>query len=353
MTGQHLASPKRAPKSAQIKGWQVLTATIALLWIYRTTAKDLEPGSFNWPIWTVWFFLTVVFRIRGQNAGLSVFSASHVLARSAAGAAVLMAISSISILRDGLMSATPLIMLLTSTIGLYIVSGLVTLKRKPQHLTINGKKQSLEHWLDTWLPLGMGTVLVRDLRVISFAFWPGRQPAAQPTACSRAFTNHFEARPVLIALLAIALVELSVVHILLSSLSSWIVIAHLAFGALFVLYLIGIIRSFTSLPTIVEDGLLHVRMSVFFEAITPVSNICAVSRINSMPAQGAELVANGAIFVAPNILIELKNEIEVERMFKPKHLARFIAIYVDEPATFIVSTALRCPKSQHGDLAPS
>ncbi|MFN3620217.1 hypothetical protein [Sphingorhabdus sp.] len=339
MSRQNIDPPIKMPGLAKIRGWQLLLATFALLWIYRTTAKNLETDAINWPAWTVWFLLTILYRMRASNADCGPFPASHMLARSSAGAAILVSISSISIIRDGSISAEPPILLLSCTMGLYIISGLATLKRISRYQPLDCEKQSFSTWLNVWLPSGLGAVLVRDLRIIAFAFSPRRRRIEHNDEYSTVFTNHFVARPMLIALLAISLVELAVVHILLRSLSPWIVFAHLAFGAFFVLYLMGIIRSFANMPTTIEDGLLRVRMSVFFEAVSPVSNICAISRINTMPSQSAEIVANGAIFVAPNILIELTNEVEVERMFKPKHRARFIAIYVDDPSTFIASTS--------------
>ena len=138
----------------------------------------------------------------------------------------------------------------------------------------------------------------------------------------------------LFALLALATVELAVGHILLRGRPDWVVIAHLAIGLFLVVYVIGIIRSFTSLPTTIDNGLLHVRMSVAFDARTELSNIHSISRIASLPDDDTGQLANAAIFVAPNMLIRLNDPVKTCRLFKRPAMARSIALYVDDPIAF-------------------
>jgi hypothetical protein len=323
-----------------LKGWQVVITTLGLLWIYRSTLAQSWDYPFNWPAWLTWFFLIVVFKLRVSHAVYPAFSTVHTFARASAGAVLLVALSSVSILQSGTVSALSLFILITLAISFYFTSSLVISFRAPQP-GVNGiERPSFAQSLDVWLPIGLGTVLMRDLRIIRFALWPARRLQSDVKKTGPAmFSNHFVARPMLMALLAIAAVELAVGHILLRSLSPWISFTHLAFGGFFVFYVIGIIRSFTALPTMMECGLLRVRMSVFFDAVTPVSNIRAVSRIATMPNAGDDNIANAAILVPPNILIELLTEIEVVRLFKPRMSAKSIALYVDDPELLIVAVS--------------
>jgi hypothetical protein len=325
----------KVSRPMSLKGWHVVIATFGVLWIYRSTSGIASNNAFNWAAWLTWLSLTVIFNFRSAGAVGHGFSAAHNFARASAGAAMLVALSNISILQDGTVSALSVMILIALAISVYFVSGLVTSLRPLAEGLEDTRERSLAEALDIWLPVGLGSVVVRDLRIIRFAIWPARRPQSGDGTSPMLFSNHFVARPILIALLAIAVVELAVGHILLRSLLPWISVVHLAFGAFFILYVVGIIRSFTALPTKVEGGVLRIRMSVFFDAATPISNIRAVTRISSMPADESGSIANAAIVVAPNLLVELIASVQVDRLFKGTKSARAIALYVDDPEEFM------------------
>ncbi|MGH6616342.1 hypothetical protein [Sphingomonas sp.] len=194
---------------------------------------------------------------------------------------------------------------------------------------------SLYQYLDVFLPIGFGAIVLRELRIIMYAFRPGRDNAQQLKMATSVFSNHFVARPVLISLFCLALVELVIGNLLVRLLPPWVAVLHAGIGLFFLIYVMGLIRSFTSLPTMIVGGALHMRMTVLFDAVTPVGNVRAVSLIHSMPV--APNIANGAIIVAPNVLVEFHYPISVNRMFKPQSFAEAIAIYVDKPATFMAT----------------
>lgn len=318
-----------------LKGWQVIVATLGIVWLYRATQGAPSNYVLNWPGWLAWLLLTGILKSKAIRASNTEFPAVHNFARASAGAATLVALSSISLVQQRTASAWSLFILFTVTLGFYLVSCLVTGSRISKLAHDNNKGRSFTQSLDIWLPIGLAAVVVRDLRILRFAFWPARRSQFNEEPAPAPFSNHFVAKPMLIALLAIALVELAIGHILLRSTSPWIVFAHLAFGTIFVLYITGIIRSFAALPTVVETDVLRIRMSVFFEAVAPIRNIQTVSRIAMMPKDEVDSIANAAILVAPNILLEFSDEVEINRLFKGQSRVRAIALYVDDPETFI------------------
>lgn len=304
---------------------------VASLITYRWSRADLSGDALGWCALTLWLLLVILLRSRARELRASGFSDTHVLARSAAGAGFLIAAASGSSLWTGTLPASIVLVLILLSFGLYLTSGITAMVQASRRAQEDRRGWTLAERLDIWLPKGFGAVLQRDLNILLYALWTPRRSGEQIVV----FSNHFVARPMLMAMLCIGIVELVVGHILLRSLPQWIINAHLLLGLLFLVYVVGVIRSFTGLPTTVEDDVLTVRMSVLFKACVPLDLIRDISRISLLPKNGDEPVANAAIIVAPNLLLELREPVLTERIFKPQLYTRLIAIYVDDPAKLI------------------
>ncbi len=278
---------------------------------------------------TIWVCIAVLFHLRSSRSENSADLLFWNLPRTSAGAAIIVFLSSNKIVRHEIYTSFCLVL------SVFFICALLQILRQRKNLKKRQQQFSVNDFLDIWLPVGFGAVIIRDLRIMSFAFWPRSNTSRKLDVIRTEFSNHFLARPVLFALLSIAIVELVIGHILLRALAPSLILAHLGLGLFFILYLVGIIRSFTSLPTAVENGVLKIRMSVFFEGNTLLTNIRSVTVINALPNSGSHEIANAAIVVAPNVLIEMDRSIEVLRIFKPKSRARLVAMYVDDPARFV------------------
>lgn len=315
---------------------------VGALWTFRTYGTQLPKLAADTALLATWVLLTSLFLIRPRPPSVNRLFYTHRIARSSMGASLLVALSSKVISQAGNVSVFAVVLLVVLNFSFFISSGAYFISKNSLTFPkLGNNRGAFPRYLDVFLPVGLGSVIIREVSIIMYAFWPGQRNADQIKRSSAVFSNHFVARPVLLALLCLATVELAVGHLLIRLLPGWVVAAHLIIGVFFIFYVVGLIRSFASLPTVIEDGILRMRMTVLFDAVTPISNVQAVSLVHSMPVDRD--VANGAIIVAPNVLVELSRAIKVNRMFKPQSHAEAIALYVDNPAAFMTALAPLAP----------
>lgn len=304
---------------------------ICCRWVNHEVSSDIIPLVMI----LAWIILSATIIYRSLSLGKRIFSKAHAIVRGCTGAAILIATSNASLLASGSRVFAPVWGLIAICMICYVLSGTVVTGKFAGKSALVGARPPSGEYLDIWLPIGFGRVLRRDISIISYAIYPGDKPITDESRRRWTFSNHFVARPMLYALLMISVVEMGIGHILLRNFDQAIVWGHVALGALFIIYVTGILRSFTRLPTIVEGGMLKVRMTVLFKADIAIDSIASVQRLASMPPDAGGLVANGAILVAPNILVRASRAFEATRMFKPDQKVTAVAFYVDSPDDLI------------------
>ena len=151
------------------------------------------------------------------------------------------------------------------------------------------------------------------------------------------FHYHRGIAPMLWVLVAISIVELAVVHLLLSF---WSRTAALLLSALTVLAIVWLVRAIGSmrrLPVCVDGGSLLLRTGRFASIAVPLSNIAGV-RTGFVSADVKRRdVLNLALIAWPNILVDLR-EMQRSRRGRP---VSAVAPRVDDPAA--LSAALPVP----------
>lgn len=278
-----------------------------------------------------WGALAAVIVYRSSNSAVQLFGKTHTITRACAGAAALIALSIAGLLASEPRAFAPVWGLIIICVVCYLASGTFLIAGLASRTNPERVHCPPKDYLDYWLPIGFGRVLRRDLRIIGFAVFPGQKLRTDENNGRWVFSNALVARPMLFALLAIAIVELGVGHILLRNLDREIVLVHMGLGCIFVVYIAGLLRAFSRLPTTIEDGLLRIRMNVLFKADVAIDTVISIHRVTSMPVDSGGSIANGAILVAPNILVRTSRAFTVTRMFKSDQKLAAVAFYVDAP----------------------
>jgi hypothetical protein len=316
----------------------VIVLLLAYRWVLGST-------SFETPTYlalATWLGVSVAFLSRGSIQRRHGLAKAHALSRAVAGSSVLVGVASTTNTFESADFALPAALFVLSFVGYIILCSLVTMSRLK---TTGDAQPDAAQLLDIWLPVGFGFVLMRDLRIIGCAIWPPNSARARDIGNVVHFSNSLQAKPMLLALLTIAMVELVLGSILLSNAVEWIKMLHVLFGVLFVVYTVGLIRSFAGFPTALEDSVLKIRMGLFFQADVDVRNLATVQRTSSIRDASApdDQPSNAAILVAPNILVTLHEPVLARRLFKKDECTRKIALYVDEPERFMEALRPRVP----------
>lgn len=324
----------------KIKLLSPIAFSVFVLFGFRWAAHRTALGNVFFIALPAWGALAAATVYRSSTSSVRLFGKTHTITRACAGAAALIALSIAGLLSSEPRALAPVWGLIAICMVCYFASGTFLIAGLAGRTNSRGVHFPPKDYLDYWLPLGFGRVLRRDLRIIGYAVFPGQKPRSDENNGRWVFSNALVARPMLFALLAMAIVELGVGHILLRNLDRGIVLAHMGLGGIFVVYIVGLLRAFSRLPTIIDDGLLQIRMSVLFEADVAIDSVVSVHRVTSMPLDSGGSIANGAILVAPNILVRANRAFSVTRMFKSAQKLTAVAFYVDAPDDLLKQLAL-------------
>ena len=130
-------------------------------------------------------------------------------------------------------------------------------------------------------------------------------------------------------LVAIASVELVVVHFLLALLWPWLALVLSAFSLATILWLVSAIRSFRSLPVLVDGDRIILRAGRLKGVEVAPMNVAGLRGSWDAAALKEPGVFNLALIAYPNVVVDLRVPIPVGR-----RTVRSVAHRLDEPAAF-------------------
>lgn len=143
-----------------------------------------------------------------------------------------------------------------------------------------------------------------------------------------AFSYHRAVAPMMWAFVALAAIELVVVHLLIShwSRAAALVLSVLTLGS--VGWLIGVIRSFRRLPVLITADTLVMRVGTLRGVTVPLAQVAGLRPTWDGAALKRRDVLNLALIAYPNVVIDLKAPLPGRR--------RIVALAhrLDEPAAF-------------------
>jgi hypothetical protein len=151
-----------------------------------------------------------------------------------------------------------------------------------------------------------------------------------------AFAYHRALAPMLWVFVALATLELFVVHFLVSI---WSVRAALALSALTVasmLWFVWLIRSFRRLPVLLDEAELLMRSGGMASMRVGLSSVAGVRAHFPSETLKSRAVLNLAMLSYPNVIVDL-----VEPIRRGRRSIQYIAHRLDDPAAFVAAINAR------------
>jgi hypothetical protein len=188
------------------------------------------------------------------------------------------------------------------------------------------------------VPQQMTALVTAELRLLSMALfsWGGGLAARDPAA----FSSASVLAPMLLAVVALGIVETALLHLILARWSSMIAWVATGLGLFSLIYIVGLAKSLVYLPSRLEDNQLLVRLGHFQKVEVPYQAIVGASL--AAPCQTiAPETLNLAIMSSPNVLIELDNPRSTVSLTGKRRTFDRVALKIDRPEEFLTSLAFR------------
>lgn len=184
------------------------------------------------------------------------------------------------------------------------------------------------------LPTKMAPVLIAEMTILvqALLFW--RRPRLRPG--QRSFTSYGTLAPALLAVLAISIVEILVLHLLLSRISVDLAAVVTVIGAAGFLYIVGILKSLQSLPTIVGFDEVVARLGGLQEVRFAKANVADVTLLPPCHPVSVE-TAKLSGMSSPNVLIRLREPVRMKGPFGREKDVTALALRLDREREFIDS----------------
>lgn len=152
---------------------------------------------------------------------------------------------------------------------------------------------------------------------------------------ARAFSYHQQIMPMGVALLCLSLVELTVVHLLVSHWSRTAALVMSLISGVALVTLVGLIKSFRLRPILLEADGLRLRGGVLFDRLIPFSALAHVETEVAPDSVRAPTTWNTAFLSWPNVMLSLCAPLPREGFKRRRPAFHVIALRVDDPEPFI------------------
>ncbi len=193
----------------------------------------------------------------------------------------------------------------------------------------------LQNTAERVLPFKLGSIISMDLWVVyySFIYW-GKRPLNE-----QEFSYHKKHETIILLWVVIfmCLVEAILVHILVAHWSITIAWIFTAISLYTAIQLLGIIKSIPRRPIAIENGKLKLRYGFISETSIPIDNISGIEQNFGNVDFGGQTCSLSPFgyFEGHNILINLKTNATLNRIYGISTTFRTIAFHVDDKNSFI------------------
>ncbi len=184
------------------------------------------------------------------------------------------------------------------------------------------------------MPARVSTLFSTEVAVIYYGFFNWKKRILRPNEFS--YHQKSGVMAVLFALIFIILIEATVFHLLLerwSVMAAWILTALSIYSGL---QIFGMTRSLSKRPIVIEDTRLYLRYGIFSEVTIDLEDIEKVELLNKRIALDDTTIAMSPIedLDKPNILIRLKKEGTLSRLYGFNKTFQTIVFHVDDKENF-------------------
>ena len=143
------------------------------------------------------------------------------------------------------------------------------------------------------------------------------------------FAYHRSIAPMMWVFVAIASVELVVVHLLVALWRPWVAVILSALSLATIAWLVAAIRSFTTMPVVIDQGLIRLRAGRLKGVDVPLGNVRGLRGSWDAAALRQRGVLNLALIAYPNVVIDLREPVRSGR-----RAVGTVAHRLDDPAAF-------------------
>jgi len=144
------------------------------------------------------------------------------------------------------------------------------------------------------------------------------------------FPYHRSLAPMMGVFLALAFIELAVVHFLVALWRPWVALLLSLFSLATIAWLIALIRSFKRLPVRIAGETLIMRAGTLHRVDIPLSDIAGLRTAWNAASLKQREVLNLAMIAYPNIVLDLRRPVRLGR----RREIRAVAHRFDDPVAF-------------------
>jgi hypothetical protein len=188
------------------------------------------------------------------------------------------------------------------------------------------------------LPPKLVRLLNSELEMMHLALFRWNTPADVPQH-SVAFEYHRYLTPMIVAFLVLQLIELSIVHFLVSLWNETAVHILLALSVWGVIWMIALLKSFRIKPVLLMLDGIQVRSGSMVDAFVPYANMLGIAGGYDAERLKQKSTLNCAIMSSPNVCIDLRAPIAITTYFGRSRMIDSVALRLDDSAGF--NSALR------------
>lgn len=151
----------------------------------------------------------------------------------------------------------------------------------------------------------------------------------------QAFAYHRVTNPMIAAFLVLQIIEIVVVHLLVSHWSELAALLLLALRIWGALFFVSLMKGFHLYPILIEDIGVRVRSGLLIDMRVPFDAIAGLEASITDADARRDDVLNAAILSHPNVILRLSRPLDYRGIFgKPRQIDR-VAFRLDQPAPFI------------------
>jgi hypothetical protein len=258
--------------------------------------------------------------------------AARAILAALAAACVAVAAGSPAPLRDALLGMPIVAGAMLLLIGIHIAWGLSqarrTLRSQP-----SGSGNRWSTAAGELIPPALVRLAAAELSLIRLALFRWGAPPDVPAA-SRAFGYHEHLLPIFAVLLGLQLIEILVVHLLVSHWSTkaaWVLFAVSDVG---LIYIVGLLKSFRLKPVLLTPEGVHIRTGILIDRFVPYAQIAGLdARLTGAEVKDAGTL-NAGLLAWPNLLLRLSDPMPRAGLLRAHAPIVAIAFRLDDPEPF-------------------
>jgi hypothetical protein len=279
----------------------------------------------------VWIFadsLMLSFMARRRPEEIEARAALAVLAGAFASAAIALPAA----FREALLGLPLLAGLMAAVVAAHLLWGLVRARsRFRSGATL--RERAIDA-LSQLLPERLARFMVAELALLHLALFRWRAAPDVPEG-QQGFGYHKHLVPIFSVLLFLQVMEIGVVHLLVSLVSPTAALILFVLSDLALVYLIGLLKSFRLRPVLAGEDGIRVRTGILIDRFVAWEDVAAIRTSFSSEQVKSRSTENAALLAWPNLIVELAVPAERQSPLGRTRRIEAIAFRLDDPAAFL------------------